>query len=88
MTQQDEGSAGTATLAYSIPQLAKATGLSHPTLYKEIKAGRLRSFQVGRRRLISREAAQEYIDALEASGTRPADTRAALKARWPAADAA
>lgn len=72
-------------LAYSVAELAKATGVSAPVLYREIHAGNLRSFQLGRRRLVSREAAAEFIVALEARGTKPIDTSAALRARWPEA---
>ncbi len=80
---EHEDSASTATLAYSIPQFAKSTGLSQPLVYQRIKSGELRSFQVGRRRLISRAAALHFIETLEARGTTPADLSAAQRARWP-----
>lgn len=42
-------------LAFSIPQLVAATGLSRTTLYSEIKTGRLRARKVGARTLVLRE---------------------------------
>lgn len=53
-------------LAFSITELATAIGLSKPTLYVAINSGDLKTFRVGRRRLISREAALAYIRLLEA----------------------
>jgi len=70
-------------LSYSIAELARATGLSGPVLYRAIHAGELRSFQVGRRRLVSAEAAAEFIASREAAGTKLVDTSRAMSARWP-----
>lgn len=36
-------------------------GVSHPTGYAEIHAGRLRTFKIGRRRYVTPEALDEYI---------------------------
>jgi len=52
-------------LTYSIDEACKALKVSKPTLYEEINAGRLRSYLVGRRRLISAKAAREWIAARE-----------------------
>jgi len=46
--------------AYSVNAFAKAHDLGRTTVYEEIKEGRLRTFLVGKRRLISVEAAAEY----------------------------
>ncbi len=46
--------------AYSVEAFGKAHHLGRTTVYEEIKEGRLRTFQVGKRRLISVEAAAEY----------------------------
>jgi excisionase family DNA binding protein len=54
-------------VAASVRTWARLLDLSHPTIYQEIHAGRLRSFKVGaRRRLISRAAIDEWIRAREA----------------------
>jgi len=36
-------------------------GISHPTGYAEIHAGRLRTFKIGRRRYVTEEALDEYV---------------------------
>ncbi len=43
--------------AYDVPGFARAHSISRSQTYEEIKAGRLRILKVGRRTLISREAA-------------------------------
>ena len=50
-------------LAYTIDEFRKATGLGRSTIFEEIRAGRLKSVSVGRRRLIPRRAAEEYFAA-------------------------
>jgi excisionase family DNA binding protein len=55
------------TLAYSITGLAKALGISRPTLYNEINSGRIATFKLGGRRLVSVASAQAYIAAAEAA---------------------
>ncbi len=46
--------------AYGVNGFANAYDLGRTTVYQEIKEGRLRSFLVGKRRLISVEAAAEW----------------------------
>jgi excisionase family DNA binding protein len=48
-------------LAYTISQLAKVVGVGRSTLYAEIGAGRLVPSKVGRRTLITRERAKEWL---------------------------
>jgi excisionase family DNA binding protein len=55
-------------LTYSVPELAEAMGLSHVTLYRFINSGVLKSFTVGRRRLISRKEAEAFVAYLESNG--------------------
>ncbi len=62
-------------LAYTIPELAQALRVSVPYVYKLINAGELRSFARGRRRLVSRSAALEFIEQAEAETVLPADSR-------------
>jgi hypothetical protein len=46
--------------AYGVEGFGEAHDLGRTTVYQEIKEGRLRSFLVGKRRLISVEAAAEW----------------------------
>lgn len=48
--------------AYSVKEVEDALGITHPTIYKEIEQGRLITFKVGRRRLISAKALQRWIE--------------------------
>ena len=58
-------------LAVTVDEAARTVKISRPTIYTEINSGRLRSFTLGRRRLISVKALQEWIAARE----REASTR-------------
>lgn len=51
--------------AYDIKSFCKAYSVSRSFVYLEMAAGRLKSFKAGRRRLISREAAEEWRRRLE-----------------------
>lgn len=44
----------------SVADIRADADLSIPTIYSEINSGRLRSFKVGRRRLVRREAYEEW----------------------------
>jgi excisionase family DNA binding protein len=46
---------------YSVAEAADALGLGRSALYAELGAGRLRSFRIGRRRLIPAAAVAEFI---------------------------
>ena len=46
--------------AYGVETFGKAHDLGRTTVYEEIKQGRLRTFLVGKRRLISVEAAANW----------------------------
>ena len=49
-------------IAYSIPELQSLAGdLSRTTVYREIRDGHLQSMKVGRRRVIPRQAALDWI---------------------------
>ena len=59
-------------LALSINEAAQTIGISRATVYKEITAGRLRTFQINSRRLVSVTEIQNYIAAREAeTATKP-----------------
>lgn len=49
----------------SVPEVMASTGLSRATIYGEINAGRLRSFKVGARRLVSPAALSDWVKHLE-----------------------
>ncbi len=55
-----------ATLADDVAGAARNIGVSRAMAYIEIRSGRLESFTVGRRRLVSRNAQRNYIHAREA----------------------
>ena len=52
--------------AFSIPEFAQTYRLGRSTVYELIDSGELKSFHVGRRRLVSFAAAQEWQQKLEA----------------------
>jgi len=56
--------------AHTLKQAAEALGVSRRTVYVEIGAGRLQSFTIGRRRLISEEALRRYVEARERESAR------------------
>jgi excisionase family DNA binding protein len=49
----------------SVPDVMESAGLSRGTVYKEINSGRLNSFKVGRRRLISPAALDNWVKGRE-----------------------
>lgn len=66
----------TTPLAYTIPDVGAVLRQSRAVVYREIKAGRLRSFKVGGRRYVSADAAREYVIAreIEAATEREAES--------------
>lgn len=62
----------TTRLSLSIPEAMQATSLGRNSIFDEIKAGRLRSFTVGRRRLVSEKAIRDWIADREAEQARGA----------------
>jgi excisionase family DNA binding protein len=56
--------------AFSVHEFASAFKISRSTTYELIESGQLRSFHVGRRRLISYQAAREWQTVLEKSQAR------------------
>jgi len=50
---------------FSVDEVIQCTGLSRQTIYNELNAGRLRSFKVGRRRLVSPAALDSWVKKLE-----------------------
>lgn len=54
-------------LAYSPAEVARLLGIGRTRLYEEIGSGALRSFCLGRRRLIRIEAIRDWLAAQEAA---------------------
>jgi len=52
----DTGAERVERLAYSVPEAVCASGVKRSTLYKLISSGQLRSFTIGRRRIIPASA--------------------------------
>ena len=55
----------------TIPDTCEVLNTSRATVYDEINAGRLRSFTIGRRRYVSREAIADYIREREGEADLP-----------------
>ena len=54
-------------VGYSINEVCKMTGLCRQSVYNQINSGHLRSYKVGKRRLISPGALDDWVSAKEAS---------------------
>lgn len=51
-------------LSYTVDQFVTASGIGRTTVFAEIKAGRLKARKVGKRTLITAEAARVFLDSL------------------------
>ena len=49
-------------MAYSVDEAARLTGLSRDLLYDQMRRGNLASVKVGRRRLITRQHLQQFLE--------------------------
>jgi excisionase family DNA binding protein len=54
---------GAERLAYSVDEVAQLTGLSRDLLYDEMRRGHLAYLKVGRRRLITRQHLDQFLNA-------------------------
>ena len=52
-------------VSYNVEQVLAATGLNRNALYREMAAGHLQTFKVGKRRMVSARALQEFIERKE-----------------------
>lgn len=59
-------------ISHTIPQVMAELNLSRATVYVEINAKRLRTYKVGRRRMVSRDALQDWIKAREKESNQAA----------------
>ena len=62
--------------AQSIEGFARAHGISRSTAYEEIRAGNLTTMKVGSRRLVSREAAEDWRRRMERIAAEQAEAAA------------
>ncbi len=62
----------TAKLTFSIRETEAELKLSHQSVYNELNSGRLKSYRVGRRRFVSRQAIESYIRDREAENVSDA----------------
>ena len=67
-------------LAYSVDEAAHLTGLSRDLLYDEMRRGNLSYIKVGRRRLITRQHLEQFLNITPSSRSFPAGTASELKA--------
>ena len=62
-------------LAYSVDEAAQLTGLSRDLLYDEMRRGNLDYLKVGRRRLITRQHLEQFLDIAPRPQPSPATAR-------------
>jgi hypothetical protein len=62
--------AGAQQLAYSIPDLIKLSAVGRSSIYEEIGAGRLKARKRGRRTIILREDAEQWLASLPTFGAQ------------------
>jgi excisionase family DNA binding protein len=55
-------------LAYSVSEAARLTGLSRDLLYDQMRQGTLGYIKVGRRRLITRQHLERFLDITPGAG--------------------
>ncbi len=65
----------TTELAVTVDEAARITKISRPSIYAELNSGRLRSFALGRRRLISVRALKDWIAERERDTSTPKGAR-------------
>ena len=58
-------------LSFTIEQAIDATGLNRSAIYRAMTTGEIRSFKVGKRRMVSARALQDYIAAKEQDSAPP-----------------
>ena len=63
-------SENTPLVVYDTKRVENLLGISHPSLYKLIRNKELRSFKIGRRRMFTRDAVEDFIAKKESEGER------------------
>jgi excisionase family DNA binding protein len=69
------GPAQSSPRAFSIPEFCRRYGIGRTNAYQEIAAGRLRALKVGRRTLITHDAAESWLAALPELKSQDASSR-------------
>ena len=67
-------------LAYSVDEAAHLTGLSRDLLYDEMRRGHLNYIKIGRRRLITRQHLEQFLNITPSSRSFPGGIASELKA--------
>lgn len=57
-------------LSFNLAEAGEATGLNRNAIYRAIATDELKTFKIGRRRMVSARALQEFIDRKEAEARR------------------
>ncbi|MBV6857934.1 helix-turn-helix domain-containing protein [Xanthomonas campestris pv. zingibericola] len=52
-------------LSYTLDQASEVTGLGRTAFYRQIAANQIRTFKVGRRRMVSAQALRDFIEKKE-----------------------
>lgn len=58
----------TERLAYGICEFAKVAGIARQRAFNEARSGRLRTFKLGKRRMVTAQAAAEWLARVEREG--------------------
>lgn len=62
----------TPKLSYSVEEAAQILGIGRDRFFKELKAGAIKSFKAGKRRLVSMSALETYIKDRETESNKAA----------------
>ena len=57
-------------LSFTLDEFCDVTGFNRANVYKAMARGQLRTFKYGKRRMISADAAKEFIAELDKQGRR------------------
>ncbi|GMV31982.1 MAG: hypothetical protein AMXMBFR59_41070 [Rhodanobacteraceae bacterium] len=59
------GQGAPSKLSYNLAEVVSATGVNRSAVYVALSSGALRSFKLGRRRMVSAQALQDWNNGLE-----------------------
>lgn len=61
-------------LSYNVDEAIAVTGMNRNALYRAISANQIKTFKVGKRRMVSARALREFIEAREKEASSAAAT--------------
>jgi len=61
--------------AFSVTEFMERHGIERHKFYDEVKSGRLRTYMLGRKRMVSRKVADEWQAQIEMTGEQPVMNR-------------